>query len=651
MKTNYLFSKIFLVMSGIGVLTGLYLWAVYSLYRIVILYSLFNMVLFWLTEPGKRASSGSFVPRKLVRLIPGSISILFACMVIVTSQSIFVRPIQVPLMLGAILVLYILVALASSVNSSEHLSFLNRSSVQIFIALVIVLYAYFSIYLVQPGLMDQPSYGTMDAYRDYTNAHRILEMSRFDPKNMILERYYRPFPVVPVEIAIINLITYLPLNVGHLVASMTSEVLTMVCCVALSRTLMSNHQLRWSSKVAALSILVLFLQPILIDPGFLVGPLSFSVSILSLILYLCYSRQLHSAPLNRFVAVSIIPLIFVMVPLHATASMLLMLILALLSTFRNRNGQQPANPFIRLSVLTFVCFLFYLAFPVVSPFRSLAAFADNFYMALKQILTGGIAVISEKAFQSIMPHELLELSMFLQSVAMALLLSVSTVFLLRMFQRRHEAQDSGLSLLHICFGALLVVGIGLGGLLPLWHVDSRYVIFPLIPVAMIAVSYVTGQTLMNLDTTRRLVFFGLLVLYTFSIISHSSFLHETHPTYARLIPTTSEKAAALFVQASLPVGTADVTQVVTDWPFNGYVYSLLYSHDIGLENTVKIPELMYDPIDVSQESIILSRRYFLENPFLRTISPYVASLWDVDKWQINRVCDVGSTSVYAGTPR
>jgi hypothetical protein len=155
---------------------------------------------------------------------------------------------------------------------------------------------------------------------------------------------------------------------------------------------------------------------------------------------------------------------------------------------------------------------------------------------------------------------------------------------------------------------------------------------------------------MNLDTARRFVFFGVLVLYVFSTVSHSSFLHETHPTYARLIPTTSEKAAALFVQASLSIGTTNVTQVVTDWPFNGYVYSLLYSHNIGLENAVKIPD-MYDPVDMSRESIILSRRYFLENPFLSTLSPYVASLRDVDKWQINRVCDVGSTSVYAGTPR
>jgi hypothetical protein len=489
----------------------------------------------------------------------------------------------------------------------------------------------------------------MDAYRDYTNAHRILEMSRIDPKNMILERYYRPFPVVPVEIAIINLITDLPLNVGHLVASMISEMLTLVCCVALSRALISNHQLTWSSEVATLSILVLFLQPTLIDPGFLVAPIRFSVSILSLIFYLCYSHRLHSAPPNRCVAVSIILLIFVIVPLHATTSMFLVLILTLLSLLRNRNGQHSTNTFIRLSVLTFVCFLIYLTFPVVAPFRSLSAFAESLYMALKQILTGGIAIISEKAFQSIMPHELLELSMFLQSVAMALLLSVSTVFVLRMLQRRHEAQDSGLSLFHVCCGALLVVGISLGGLLPLWHVDSRYVVFPLIPVAMIAVSYVIRQTLMNLDTARRFVFFGVLVLYVFSTVSHSSFLHETHPTYARLIPTTSEKAAALFVQASLPIGTNNVTQVVTDWPFNGYVYSLLYSHNIGLENVVKIPELMYDPVNVSQESIILSRRYFLENPFLRTISPYVASLRDVDKWQINRVCDVGSTSVYAGT--
>ena len=649
MKLNDLFSKVFCVVNGIGLLVGLYLWTEYSLFRVVILYSLFNIILFWLTEPGKKASSGSVVPRNLVRLIPGSVSILFACMIMATSRSIFVRPIQVPLILGAILVLCILVALANGVDASEHPPFLSRSSVQIFIVLSIVLYVYFSIYLVQPSLMDQPSYGTMDAYRDYTNAYRILEISRIDPEKMILQRYFRPFPVVPVEIAIVNLITNLPLNVGHLVASMISEMLTLVCCVGLSGALIRKHQVAWSSKAGTLSILVLLLQPMLIDPGVIVGPLRFSVSILSLIFYLCYSRRLHKASLNRSVTVSIILLIFVIIPLHATTSMFLVLILALLSLFRNGSGQHSTKSFMRLSVITFVCFLMYLTFPVVAPFRSLVQFAEETFMTLKEILTGGITVISEKALQTMMPAELLELSLFLQTVGMSLLVSVSTVFLLRMLQRRHEAQDSGLSLFHICCGVLVVVGISLGRLLPLWQVPAGYVVFPLIPVAMIGVSFVIRQILMNLDTARRFALFGVLVLYVSSIVFHPSFLYETH--VARLLPTTSENAAALFVQDSLPIGTANVEQVVTDFPFNGYVRALLYSHNIGLENVVDIATLMYNPMRMGHESIILSRRYFLESPYLRTVSPYMAALCNVDKWQINRVCDVGSTSVYAGTPR
>jgi hypothetical protein len=652
MKADHLFSKVFCIVNGVALLIGILLWVEYSLYRTVILYSLFNIVVFWLTEPEKRADSGSLVPKNLVRLISGSVLVLFAYVIMLTSRSLFVRPIQVSLILGAILVLFILVTLANSVDASKYSSFLGGPSVHILTVIAIVLYAYFSIYLVQPGLMDQPFYASMDAYRDYTNGLRILIMSRIDPEKLLLQQYYRPFPLVPMEIAIINLITNLPLNVGHLLASMVSEMLTLVCCVGLSRSVVRNHQLTWL-LVATLSILVLFLQPILIDPGFVVMPIRFSTSILSLIFYLCYSRRLHSVPLGRSVAVSIILLIFVTAPLHATTSMFLVLIFALLSLRArwNGDGRHSMNAFMRLSVLTSVCFLTYLTSSVTGPFSSLLDFAKEAYIALREILTGGIPAISEKILQTVMSTEL-ELSLLLQSVGMSLLLSVFTVFLLRTLQRRHEAQDSGLFLLHACCGALLIAGIGLGRLMPLWQVDTRFIVFPLIPVATMLVSSVIKQILANINTVKRFVFFAVLVLHVLSMLVHPAFLHETDPTYARMIPTTSESAAALFVQARLPIGTTNVTQVVTDWPFYGYLRPLLYSHNIGLENVVEITNLMYDPMRRGRESIILSRRYFLENPYLSSVSPYVAALRDVDKLLIlNRVCDAGSTSVYWGTPR
>jgi len=635
--TAYYIANIFLLVMGI------YLWITVSGYRLIILYSLFNIVLLRVTRPVGKAPKylTSTAYSGMFRWVSLLLAILFALLMVAVHQSLYTRPSFVVPLTAFGLTLFIVLVLAPGSDTGNR-TFFSKESFFLLAIILAILFVEFSIYLAQTDLTG-PVYGCVDAYRDYVNAERIFKLARVEPKTLVLERYYKMFPVLPLEIVTIGLMSNLPLNVVHLIVAMIWESTTALSLIMLSKLILRKRfRPTWF-----LSLLIVLLQPLLVDPAFLLIPIRVSILVLTLVFYLVYTRRIaHSLRLSgvRAHSIAIVLLTFIVVPLHPASAIFLIAVLAIMAL--HSEGQEKYRfPFLRLATLFSVYFLVYALFSAETPFLSILGAAREIYAVLKELFALGPSVVSEMSARAIGGLVSDEMNSFLQAVAPALVLSMFTVFLVGSRRTGSDVKDE--LPFHRLFGLLLMAGYGSGLVLSIWGIDLRYFVFPLVPLALIATTMVLSQLLQGATSMGKLVAFGLLALYSVSIVVSPSFLHESNPAYSRLVPTGSEGVAASFVSTSYDTS---VPQIVADFPFYAHVRGLLWSQHIDLEErTVRIPILIYEPMNTSERSLILIRKYFFENTYLRGVTPNVVPLLDVGKFgKINRICDVGSTQVFLG---
>jgi hypothetical protein len=551
-------------------------------------------------------------------------------------------------MVTLILILLVVIFLAGDVT--DKLFFLKKPFL-LCLVVSVLLFIDFSIYFLQPNLMTGPAYATADAYRDYANAHIISRLSRIDVGAMIGERYYKSFPVVPLEIASVSVITGLPISVAHLLFAMLCEGATVASLFLVSQVLVNRHDCSGVSSVGFLSILVVLLQPVFIQPMWVLTPIRFSIAFGTLAFYLIYSKVIFSARKQASTFVLIVMLILV-IPLHAASAMSLIALLATAALFTGGGGCRIS--LLRMTTISLLCFFVYLLFSANMPVISLLTDARMIYDVLVEIFLLGPAIVGEKALASVGSVGFAEVGPFMASVWQALIFSICTVFLMGVLKRQDEVvQERNLRLLHLCYALLLVVTLGGGYVLHLWEIgamaaDPRYFNYPLTPVVLIATVSVLTWILRNVGCWKKLMLFGLLTLYVVSMTTSPLFLHETDPAYARLMPTESERTAARFVSTSLD--TEQTSQIVTDWPFYSLVYGVLGSEHIDIAGKVSMPILYWEPIQPGG-TVMLSRRYYVEeSAYLRNTTPHlVRPLSDVREWKnFNKILDVFSTSVYVG---
>ena len=645
-KTRANYSTLFHLSNVLLLLFGLYLWITYSIYRIVVLYSLFNAILFWLTNAGREKALCNCVATSWVPRCAAVCAVVsFVSMIVISSQGLYTRPSVVSPLMGLVL-LFLIVQSLTSRNVTDR-PFFQKQSFFLPLLTSTILFTAFSVYFIQPDLMNAPAYAVVDAYRDYANANRILTLSKIEPGKLILQRYYRAFPILPLELACISLITALPTNIGHLALSMVCETVGVVSLVLLSKAIINSRQPAAFPSVTILSILIVLLQPSLVEPTSLL-PIRVSIPILTLIFYLAYARKIASPTLARHVIISIMLLAFVIIPLHAASAVFLILLFCV--GFLTNRVRTPRL----LAVICSVGFGMYLTFSAGTPLVPVIEAMKLIYLALNEILVHGpSSIIAQIDVASMAAKTLTEADLFLLSVGPALTFSIFTVFLLRAVKDRGIRANLHSS--DFWFGGLTALAFGGGYILSRWRtLDYRYFVHPLTPLALAVTTMVLLRVLRNPGTTRKLMLFGVLALYTVSVIASPVFLHESHPSNARMLPIESEKAAAMFVSTSFDFDGMRVNQIVTDWPFSAHVRGLLSSRHIDLEHKVNVVEIMFEPIAIGQETILLSRKYFMGNVYLRSISPYVEHLVEVEHTQVlglNKILDVDSASVYLGILR
>jgi hypothetical protein len=638
---------------------GVYYWIVHSVYRIMILYSLFSMILLWLTNHHQQGilPSDRIAFESVARWCGISAAVLSAFLIFTTLESLYKRPAEMSVLMAAILVLLIVVLMADTrVNATffEHPAFLLA------MLTFVVLYASFSAYLIQPDLMRGPAYATVDAYRDYANAMRILSLSRIEPDKMILATYYRAFPVVPLEISVMALITSLPSNIGHLIIGAVFGLLGVSSLVLLSRTIIGKRRHALFPVVTLLPALVVLLQPGLIDPVLVVlTPLNFSAAFLSLVFYLALRSVNSDSGGARSSFVSILLVMLVMVPMHVSSTAMAIVLFSAMALFFVR----MRSIFRGLAVISLACFALYLMSLTGAPLGDILNYLNQEYLAITEILKSGPSFLDELAARSI-GGTADEVSKFLISVPQAFVLAIASVMIVRLTEDKKgdlkrgftrwsvETRTVWRSLSSFCLfcGLFFVLAFAGSYVAMAWGgLVTRYVVVVLTPLALLMTTVILVSILKNMNTARRLLLLGLLAFYVISVTMSPVFLQESSPIYARLIPIQSERAAASFLAAKFEPDNSSVTQIVADFPFFLHVQGVLLSEHF-YEDHVYIPDVISEPIVTGMRTIILSRQYFIQNPYLKGESPYEMPLADPQKWNsFNKIFDDSSTSIYMGT--
>jgi len=640
MRLHVSFEGLFYALNVVLALLGALLVYRYALYRIVILYATFNLVLFWLTSSAKPENRSNDSHSKIRSVVVAGAAIgvvtLLGLLFLWAFRSLYFRPALTPL------VLTILVAcLVAGMLAANNRHFLLRPSFMLPVISLIGLFAAFSIYLAQPNLGIEPLYTTVDAYRDVVNAATIAKSSFVRPDTMVLEAYYRPFPVVPIEIVGIMFIAGLPLAVAHLVAALAFYLVTLSVLFLILNSIVRRSRSLIAS--AALALLLLILQPFMIEPMFVLTPIAFSISFVTLVFYLAYwkSSEPHAGGSRGFVIAAI--LLFVpVVPMHPTSAVVVIVLLIALLPKRHLG---VSLGFFALAYLG----AYLLSYEQV-PFSMMLIFIDYLRRGLQEVLVRGPFLLGEVALSRASSSNT---ASFLLAVPNALLLSILTIFLARMLQpARTIYRQFGRTALAFGVASLLAVGGGyVFSLFPVGsHLDMRYFAFPLTPAILTTIGIVMMLVLKNSSPRRRAVLLVVLVLFAVSTTSSPVLLHESDPRYARLIPIESERAAADFASAAFAIGS---TQIVTDWPFYPYVrgiLSLRCAPTALSDCNARVAELMYSPLRNKGQTVVLLRKYFMNNFYLRNVSPYVEVLADSARWSTyDRIFDSSSTAVLLGT--
>jgi len=643
---------------------GTYFWIVHSQYRIMMLYSIFGASLFWLTgsHQQKTALRSHVTLGSAHKWFGFSALVLSAVLILALAQSLYSRPSEISTVMAILLVLLIVLMLTGSkVNDG---SFFLRPWFLLGMLTFVVLYAEFSIYFVQPNLMGGPAYASVDAYRDYANAGRILTLSGFAPREMVLEQYYRPFPVVPLQIALMSLVTSLPVNVVHLTLAAAYAILGVICLTLLAGAFTGKQQARLP-MLSFLPVLVVILQPILTAPLTVLKPLSFTVPLISLVLYLCLSSVSKQRRIRSYYLV-IALLTSIVIPMHpASAAMIVVLLASMALIFKRISAYR--STYSGLAILVIVFFLLYLAPLAAAPLGSILYNVRVVYVVIEEIFRTGPSFFSVLGMIGTTGAvKVDEMNSFLLSVPPALILAIGSVMIVRLVEDKSASAKQEFSergnekslIRHRSFclfaALLLIMSYGAGyvlsyfaGLVPAINkLSISYVVFPLTPLALLGTTVTLTWIRVNINTARRLLLLGLLILYAISVATSPAFVHENSPFQARLIPIQSERAAASFLSEEYD-GTSGA-QIVTDWTFMLLVQGELYSEHVSLN--AYIPNLLYTPMVNGTTTIMLLRAYYIHNAYLNNQTPYEIPLTDSKKWTLfNKIFDDSSTSVYSGT--
>jgi hypothetical protein len=475
----------------------------------------------------------------------------------------------------------------------------------------------------------------VDAYRDYINAVRLQLLGHIESQYMVLERYYRAFPVVSLWLAILNLVNNVPIQLVHIVLATLNVILTTAGLVLLLHTVIRSVDKAIPEGYTVLFVLLLLLFPTLVDPMFLMQPIRFAMFI-ELLVILLVTKAVMNSSTSTNVVVAVLFLLLVVVPLHitSTAGLFLFFFFLIGMVFGSRARKLAVVCVAVLAVVTGI-YLVYAAEPLFS-----------FYFAIKAVLSTISELLQYRSlaitYRALVETEQVnELESFLIALSGSYLLSFLVVS--GLLALLHSLQQRGSVAKFYKFASISaifsLVVIGFSYVAQLWRIDSRYFLFPAIPLVNIVLSTLVLQ-LRSLDFRRKVALSLVGVGIVISVVFSPVFFHE-HSTYCRMIPTDGETHAGGFVATFLDYSGGSIRQIIADWPYYSYVRAKVWTKDVGVEHRIKIPTIMYEKPGNITYLLYTIREYFNECKTLKLGVPYAYVLAEVEKKSIliNKIFD------------
>jgi hypothetical protein len=497
-------------------------------------------------------------------------------------------------------------------------------------------YINISIYFVQPSLFYEPLYATVDAYRDYINAVRLQLLGRIESQYMVLERYYRPFPVAPLWLAILNLVSNVPIQFVHIILTTLNVILTTAVLALLLHTVIRSVGKEVSEEHAVLFVLLLLLFPTMVDPMFLMTPIRFAMFVALLAVLLVTKAVANSSTSINVVAATLF-LLLVVVPLHITSTVGLFLFFLLIGVVFGSRVLKLAMVYVAVLAIVTSIYLVYAAEPLFALHGAIKAVLSM----ISELLQYGSLAITYQALAYVEIGQANEMERFLVALSNSYLPSFLAVSGLLALLYSLQQRDSVAKFYKFVTTSAMfsLVMIGFSYVVQLWRIDPRYFLFPAIPFVNVALATLVLQV-RNLDFLRRVALSLVGIGIVISVVISPVFLHE-HSTYCRVIPTDSEAYAGGFVATFLDYSGGSIQQIVADWPYYHYVRAKVWTKDIGVEHRIKIPIIMYEKPGNITYSLYIIREYFNECETLKLVVPYAYVLAEVERKSIliNRIFD------------
>jgi len=604
---------------------GFYMYAVYGLYRLLIVFSLLNILMFRLFTYKEDAKIMKIVPNNHYKTFVLFILSFLVLVYVITLSGVYFRPWIVVPLFTLLLTLFISSLIFNVINTRFSL-FLSTFLVLLYIAV--------SIYFVQPSLFYEPLYATVDAYRDYINAVRLQLLGGIESQYMVLERYYRALPVVPLWLAILNIINNVPIQLVHIVLATLNVILSTAVLVLLLRTVIRNVGKEIPEGHIVLFVLLLLLFPTMVEPMFLMQPIRFAMFI-ELLVILLVTKAVMNSSTSTNVVVATLFLLLVVVPLHITSTAGLFLFFLLIGMVFGSRARKLAMVCVAVLAVVTGIYLVYAAEPLFAFYFAIKAVLST----ISELLQYGSLAITYRAL--VEAEQVKELESFLIALSNSYLLSFLVIsgllaLLYSLQQRGSVAKFYKFATISAMFS---LVVIGFSYVAQLWRIDLRYFLFPAIPLVNIVLSTLVLQ-LRKLDFRREVALSLVGVGIVISVVFSPVFFHE-HSTYCRMIPTDDETHAGGFVATFLDYSGGSIRQIVADWPYYSYVRAKLWTKEIGVEHRIKIPTIMYEKPGNITYSLYIIREYFNECKTLKLAVPYAYVLAEVEKKSIliNKVFD------------
>ena len=422
---------LFLALNIAILVIGFYMYIVYGLYRLLIVFPLLNILMFHLLTHKEATKMMKMVPTNLYRASALFIFSLLVLVYVITISSTYYRPWVVAPLFTLLLVSLVTSLIFNGINTKLPL----------FLSTFLVLsYINISIYFVQPSLFYETLYATVDAYRDYINAVRLQLLGRIESQYMVLERYYRPFPVVPLWLAISNLVSNVPIQFVHIILTTLNVILTTAVLALLLHTVIRSLGKEVSEEHAVLFVLLLLLFPTMVDPMFLMTPIRFAMFVALLAVLLVTKAVANSSTSINVVAATLF-LLLVVVPLHITSTVGLLLFFLLIGVVFGSRARKLVMVYVAVLAVVTSIYLVYAAEPLFALHGAIKAVLST----ISELLQYGSLAITYRALAYVEIGQTSEVEKFLVALSNSYLpsfLAVSGLLALLYSLKQIKQRDS-----------------------------------------------------------------------------------------------------------------------------------------------------------------------------------------------------------------